>query len=193
MPVPPRPPPPSFKSSVPLPRPKPPIVAPNGPPGALLVELNTYSGSPFNDHWAYFVRSSQDLDVGVVFEAVGDVRTGFKLEIERNYSFALASSPIATRVPLQWIDAKYVDEKAMLDNGNSAVVDDPICIFEECLRKVKVPEETLNNIEKTNTPAKRVVQRNCQTWIVEAADQLVRDGIFNPDVAAYLHGVKQCR
>ncbi|KAJ4267124.1 hypothetical protein NW762_003222 [Fusarium torreyae] len=149
MPLPPPPPPPSFLSPAPLSPPKPPIVASKGPPGALLVELNAYNGSPFNDHWSYFVRSSHDPDVGVVIEAVGDVRTGFKLQIERNYNFGLTSNPTATRIPLQWIGAEYVDEKAMLNNEASTAVDDPVCIFEECLLKIEVPKKTLNDIHET--------------------------------------------
>ena len=35
------------------------------------------------------------------------------------------------------------------------------------------------------------MQRNCQTWIIESADQLVADGIFHADVAAYLHALEQ--
>jgi hypothetical protein len=39
---------------------------------------------------------------------------------------------------------------------------------------------------------KKIVQRNCQTWIVESADQLVADGIFTREVADYVHSKKQC-
>lgn len=38
---------------------------------------------------------------------------------------------------------------------------------------------------------KKIIQRNCQTWVVESADQLVADGIFTPEVADYLHSKKQ--
>lgn len=36
-----------------------------------------------------------------------------------------------------------------------------------------------------------VKQRNCQTWIVESADQLVKDGMFNVETATYLRSVEQ--
>ncbi|TLD24184.1 hypothetical protein PspLS_06699 [Pyricularia sp. CBS 133598] len=38
---------------------------------------------------------------------------------------------------------------------------------------------------------KRIMQRDCQTWIVELADQLVLDGTFAPEVASYLRAVQQ--
>lgn len=40
-------------------------------------------------------------------------------------------------------------------------------------------------------PRSMVKQRNCQTWIVESADQLVKDGIFKAETAAYLRSVEQ--
>lgn len=43
----------------------------------------------------------------------------------------------------------------------------------------------------TSNFGKKISQRNCQTWIVESADQLVKDGIFDQEVAAYLHAVRQ--
>ncbi|KAF5024627.1 hypothetical protein F66182_3391 [Fusarium sp. NRRL 66182] len=151
MPLPPPPPPPppplSFKTAIPVSTPNPPTIAAKGPPGALLLELNTYNGSPFNDHWAYFVRSSTNPDVGVAIEAIGDVGTGFRLQIERNHDFSLSSNPMTTRIPLQWVDAECVNEQAMLNNGVPITTDVPVCSFEESLHKVKVPEKTLNSIQ----------------------------------------------
>ncbi|KAJ5901875.1 hypothetical protein N7495_002403 [Penicillium taxi] len=38
---------------------------------------------------------------------------------------------------------------------------------------------------------KRITQRDCQTWIVESANQLFKDYIFTAEVAVYLHKIKQ--
>jgi len=43
----------------------------------------------------------------------------------------------------------------------------------------------------TSDVGKKISQRNCQTWIVESADQLVKDDIFNKGAATYLHAVRQ--
>ncbi|KAJ4215887.1 hypothetical protein NW757_014684 [Fusarium falciforme] len=190
-PPPPPPPPPSFKAAVPASGPAPPVVANKGPAGALLVELIVYNGSPFKDHWAYFVRSSFHPSIGVIIHATGDVRNGFRFEVKRNYDFAVTSTVPTSRIPLQWIDGEFLNEKAMLNNGVYKADNAPVCPFEESVHKVKAPEKSLNAASQSGVPQKRVVQRNCQTWIVESADQLVADRILSPEVAAYLHAIKQ--
>ncbi|KAF5636137.1 hypothetical protein F52700_5451 [Fusarium sp. NRRL 52700] len=187
MPLPPLPPPLSFRASATdglLAHPAP-VVSEKRPQGSLLLELIKHNGAPFNDHWAYFVQSTSEPCVGIVYEAVGDVRSGFQRQIRRNHD--LTSDLPSSRIPLQWIDAKFINEELMLHSQGSM----PVCIFEESLHKVKVPEKTLNNTRESGPPKKRIAQRNCQTWIVESADQLVADGILSLDIAAYLHATKQ--
>ncbi|KAF4961198.1 hypothetical protein FGADI_435 [Fusarium gaditjirri] len=190
MPFPP-PPPPSFGTTVRQARPSPPVVTARGPPRALLLELVIYSGAPFGDRWAYFVRSSYNPSAGVMIHATGDVRNGFQLQIKRSYDFASTSTVPTSRTPLQWIDGRFLDERAMLHNGNYKNDDRPVCGFEGSLCKIKVPEKSLNATSHNDAPQNRVVQRNCQTWVVESADQLVADGILSPEVATYLHATKQ--
>ncbi|EWG51897.1 hypothetical protein FVEG_10754 [Fusarium verticillioides 7600] len=184
---PPPPPPPSFRAPATdaSSTPQAPVVPESGPARGLLLELIKHNGAPFNDHWAYFVRSSSSYSVGIVYEAVGDVRSGFQRQTRRNHD--LTSDPPSTRIPLQWIDATFVNEELMLHDQGSM----PMCIFEESLNKVKEPKKTLNDTRESEAPKKRIAQRNCQTWIVESADQLVADGILPSDVAAYLHATKQ--
>ncbi|KAF4503491.1 hypothetical protein FAGAP_272 [Fusarium agapanthi] len=162
-----------------------PVVPKSGPSGGMLLELIKHNGAPFNDHWAYFVRSSSSPSVGIVYEAIGDVRSGFQRQVRRNHD--LTSDLPSSRIPLQWIDVAFVNEELMLHDQEPM----PVCIFEESLSKVKVPEKTLNDTTESEAPKKRIVQRNCQTWIVESADQLVSDGILSSDVAGYLHATKQ--
>ncbi|KAF5246166.1 hypothetical protein FANTH_6933 [Fusarium anthophilum] len=183
----PPPPPPSFRAPATdaSSTPRAPAVPKSGPAGSLLLELIKHNGAPFNDHWAYFVRSSSSPSVGIVYEAIGDVRSGFQRQIRRNHD--LTSDPPSSRIPLQWIDAKFINEELMLHDQGPM----PVCIFEESLCQVKVPEKTLNDTTESEAPKKRIVQRNCQTWIVESADQLVSDGILSSDVARYLHATKQ--
>ena len=116
-PPPPPPPPAVDKSKVPPTRPPvpdPPVVAEAGPDGAFLVELLTYSGGLFKNHWAYFVCSHANKDIGVKIHADGDVRTGFQFEINRSHDLQATGYHPSQRIPLQWVDAKYFDEKAKL-------------------------------------------------------------------------------
>ncbi|KID86171.1 hypothetical protein MGU_06604 [Metarhizium guizhouense ARSEF 977] len=168
-----------------------PSVAPTGPGGSFLVELITYNGAPFKDHWAYWVRSQSDPDIGVQLHATGDVRNGFSLEFKRSHDLRDTGNIPSSRIPLQWVDGRYFDDKAMLNNGIHKLDTVPVCMFEASASKIDAPGKTLNSISTTPCPRSMVKQRNCQTWIVESADQLVKDGIFNADTAAYLRSVEQ--
>ncbi|KAK2024032.1 hypothetical protein LX32DRAFT_570559 [Colletotrichum zoysiae] len=189
---PPPPPPPAFmKTSTTPSAPKPPVVALEGPPGAFLVELLVYNGAPFKDHWAYFVRSHGNRNIGNSIHATGDVRNGFIFEIKRLHNFDTTGDLPTKRIPLQWVDAQHFDEKAMFNNGVDKIDTVPVCGFEASAHKAKAPEKTLNAIEEMTSKGKKISQKNCQTWLVESADCLVQDRIFNPEVAAYLHAIKQ--
>ncbi|THC95960.1 hypothetical protein EYZ11_004557 [Aspergillus tanneri] len=48
-----------------------PVVSQTGLPGAFMVELLIFNGAPFKDHWAYWVRSLTDRDIGVEIHATG--------------------------------------------------------------------------------------------------------------------------
>ncbi|KAF4442008.1 hypothetical protein FALBO_17308 [Fusarium albosuccineum] len=109
-----------------------PVVAAKGPEGALLVELIIYNGDPVRDSWAYFIRSSSQPSVGVVIHAPGDV-----IEIRRHYNLAVASPVPVARIPLQWVDSRYIDEKVMLNDGNYKMEDTPVCVFEATVHRIK--------------------------------------------------------
>lgn len=144
-PAPPLPPPPSF-SAAPVLGPKPPSVAPNGPPGAFLVELLVYNGSPFKDHWAYFVRSNTRSSLGVKIHATGDVRNGFIFEVKRMRDLDDTEDQPTARIPLQWVDAEHFNENAMFNNGISTINTVPVCGFEVSAHKVQAPGKSLNAI-----------------------------------------------
>ncbi|CDM28464.1 hypothetical protein DTO013E5_1074 [Penicillium roqueforti] len=168
-----------------------PAVSPTGPSGTFMVELLIYNGSPFKNHWAYFVRSHEDPDIGVKIHATGNVRSGFEFEIKRSENLQITDDIPSTRVPLQWVDADYFDEKAMLNDGEYKIDNAPVCLFEKSAYEVKAPGKTLNSISDGPKPGRKVIQRDCQTWIVESADQLHRDNILSIEVVTYLHAIKQ--
>ncbi|KAI0387045.1 hypothetical protein F5Y04DRAFT_275502 [Hypomontagnella monticulosa] len=168
-----------------------PNVATTGPPGTWLVELLIFNGSPFKDHWAYWVCKGSNSDVGLMVHATGDVRDGFKFEAKRSLDFDLTENRYSKRIPLQWIDSKYFDEAAIFNNGVYECDDKPVCEFEKSAYKVKAPEKSLNSVNGSGPVGKKVTLRDCQTWIVESADQLARDLIFSQEVVSYLYAIKQ--
>lgn len=122
-----------------------PLVVPNGPVGAFMVELLIFNGSPFKDHWRYWVRCHTNPDIGVELHATGDVRNGFEFEIKRSYDLKKTCNQPTTSIPLQWVDAKYFDKKAMLNDGVQKFDNVPVCDFERSAHKVKVPDKSLNS------------------------------------------------
>ncbi|XHF98559.1 hypothetical protein AWENTII_002108 [Aspergillus wentii] len=143
--TPPPPPPPLIIRTTPL-IPKP-AVPSAGPPGAFLVELLVFNGSPFADHWAYWIRSHANPDIGVQIHADGDVRTGFRFEIKRSRD--LRDDSPTTTIPLQWVSGRYFDEEAMLNYREAMIDNVPVCGFEASAYKVKAPEKSLNAIDET--------------------------------------------
>ncbi|KAJ0418627.1 hypothetical protein BJY00DRAFT_314778 [Aspergillus carlsbadensis] len=194
-----RPPPPP--SDIPIP----------GPEGAYLVHLLIYNGAPFHDHWAYWIQSRENTDIGILVHAAGNVRVGFEFEIKRSYGWDDGETPPTKRVPLQWVSGEFVSDKAMVTSGDDEVDRLPACPFEEVVYKVEVPEKSLRSVDdqvvlpfifvvaflhlfdfvKSTGVPKRIVQRDCQTWIVEAAEQLVKEGIFDSAVTSYLRAIQQ--
>ena len=64
---------------------------------------------------------------------------GFELEIIRSHNLAADTAKYPTRrVPLQWVDGRWFDEKRMLNDGTRMVDRGAVCGFEEGLCKVGV-------------------------------------------------------
>ncbi|KAK3295438.1 uncharacterized protein B0H64DRAFT_474396 [Chaetomium fimeti] len=171
-----------------------PAVAPVGPAGSLLVSLAIFNGHPFKDHWGFLVRKSKNTQEGIFLHAVGDVKNGFKLEIKRNVDFEETSRK-PQLINLQWVDARHFNE-TMWNNRTYKVEKPghPICPFEVSAAKAPVPARTLNAVDDmvpSSNPPRRLTQRNCQTWIIEAGEKLVDDDMFTQAVLNYLKAKKQ--
>ncbi|ORY59197.1 uncharacterized protein BCR38DRAFT_399443 [Pseudomassariella vexata] len=137
---------------------------------------------------ARFVPGERPVpDVGVVIHATGAVSQGFEFEIKRNYDFRATSTLSMKRIQLQWVNGRHFDEEVMLNGGKHKIDHVPVCGFEASVHKVQVPGKILNRVEQNAATGKKIRQRDFQTWIVESANQLVRDGIFHEGVAAYVH------
>ncbi|KAJ4248065.1 hypothetical protein NW762_012835 [Fusarium torreyae] len=177
-PAPPPPPPSLVPSSLHAAGPKPPLVASVQPAGAFLVELLIYNGSPFKDHWAYWIRSHTDPDVGVLIHATGDVRNGFTFEVKRNHDFRATGNVPSKRIPLQWVDGKYFNETAMLNNGKRKIDHTPVCGFESSAYKITPPSKTLN--DKVNTTI------NFPKFMIRPPFMGLEDSIARPNYHAHV-------
>ncbi|KAI2921811.1 hypothetical protein CBS147320_7632 [Aspergillus niger] len=142
---PPAPGPPPTQAHTP-PEPQPPTVPTTGPKGSLLLELHIFNGHPFKDHWAYWISSANDPLVGAKIHATGDVRNGFVFEIKRSHDLRTSPDIPIKRIPLQWVDGRYLDQGKMFNGGVEKIENMPVCAFEEVLSKVKVPGKTLNSV-----------------------------------------------
>ncbi|KAF5664353.1 hypothetical protein FHETE_7110 [Fusarium heterosporum] len=150
-PPPPPPPPPSSYRTIPFSsRPVPPIVTGDVFTGGLLLELLVYNGAPFNDHWAYFIQSDFNSDVGVYIDAQGDVRNGFKLQIKRGHNITEETPRPSVRIPLQWVESQFLNKTAMFDTQNNTSVDTMlVCDFERSVFMVPAPTKTLNTVARS--------------------------------------------
>ncbi|KAL2136974.1 hypothetical protein VTI74DRAFT_11156 [Chaetomium olivicolor] len=205
--------PPSQLSSL-KPIPEPDIPA-TGPPGFVEISLLVYNGYPFANHWEYFVASPHDRDAGVVVQAAGDVRAGFWLEVKRGVNLRLAENRVEERVRLGWVAADLfaggssedgednlgmevvfgLGKDGMVTKGEVVVERTPRCEFEKMLFKVPAPEKTLRAVGDGGGQVERrtrIMQRNCQTWVIESAEFLVREGLFEQGAVDYLRARTQC-
>ncbi|KAK3997427.1 hypothetical protein QBC44DRAFT_316022 [Cladorrhinum sp. PSN332] len=161
-------------------------------PGALLLSLAITNGRPFKDHWAFFVGRTINSPVGILLHATGDVRSGFTFQIKRNLDWTRTSSR-AQLVDLHWVAPAHFNE-AMWNNGEylTETPGVPVCAFEESAASAPVPDRSLRAADDLAAPRTgRVIQRNCQTWIVEASEKLVEDGMIPEAVLEYLRDIKQ--
>ncbi|GLB23197.1 hypothetical protein AtubIFM61612_003785 [Aspergillus tubingensis] len=170
--------------------PQPPAISPTGPKDSLLLELHVFNGHPFKDHWAYWISSPDDPLVGDKIHATGDVRNGFIFEIKRSHNLRTSPDIPTKRIPLQWVDGRYFDKKLM--EGPERIENVPCCAFERILYEAKVPGKSLNSAGEVGFGVgRRVVQRDCQTWVVESMGSLIKEGVVGREVEEFVCAIRQ--
>ncbi|KAL4947911.1 hypothetical protein BDW69DRAFT_189759 [Aspergillus filifer] len=167
-------------------------------PDSFLVNLLIYNGYPFKDHWAYFVQSHRNPNRGTKIHVTGSVRTGFTFEIKRNHNLQDTEDIPTKVVPLAWVDGALFNGIGDSQDGQGEEVIEyvPVCGFERALYKAPAPEKSLIDVldesaQDVRVPRQRLVQKDCQTWIVESARRLVEDGIFADEVVVFLTSLQQ--
>ncbi|KAH6627260.1 hypothetical protein B0J18DRAFT_164345 [Chaetomium sp. MPI-SDFR-AT-0129] len=71
-------------------------------------------------------------------------------------------------------------------DGEVLVERKPRCAFERMVFEVPAPGKTLRAVEGTEASRIKIRQRNCQSWVIEVAERLVREGLFEQSVVDYL-------
>ncbi|KAK4139012.1 hypothetical protein BT67DRAFT_438325 [Trichocladium antarcticum] len=173
-------------------------------PNARLVSLLIYNGWPFADHWEYFVASPIQHDTGTIITAAGNVRVGFALEIKRQWDLRAEGSQPDRRVALGWVGSRLFEDiaegggpggESPEGGGGYEEGPGPVCAFERALFRCPAPEKTLRNVDGIGVEDRtdgrvRITQRNCQTWVIEAAEQLEKEGIFEQKVVDFLRSTR---
>ncbi|KAK4665122.1 uncharacterized protein QC763_0077800 [Podospora pseudopauciseta] len=163
-------------------------VTATGPPNSVSLSLLVYNGWPFANHWEYFIA----------------------LEVKRGWDISLTGRKPDRVVRLGWIQMNLVEPlDAVFRVGEDPVVEvEPRSEMENMLFNVPAPEKTLRDAVddqvsqfhslcglKTNSlqidRRTRIMQRNCQTWIVETSELLVKEGLLEQEVVDYLVANKQ--
>ncbi|KAK4167914.1 hypothetical protein QBC43DRAFT_310463 [Cladorrhinum sp. PSN259] len=188
--------------------PPPTLTVPSTPPekNSILFSLLTYNGHPFMDHWEFFLSPSAPSlpspTRGVSLSPAGNVHTGFWLEVSRGRDIS-AQNPPDRVVPLQWISHDLFggewDEALKQGNGEleGNLERKPVLIggFEGVLSHVEMPGKSLRAVNDDESgrrgDGKRIRQRNCQTWVVECVEELVRRGLVDERVGEYLRETRQ--
>ncbi|KAG8690374.1 hypothetical protein FRC11_012060 [Ceratobasidium sp. 423] len=124
----------------------------------------------FPAHWALWIPSLAQPKIGKIINAVGDPSSGFVREIERQFNLADVSGSTSTVLLSDRVEAKYILDS---DSSDSEPVDE----VEKVAHGIPPPQKSLNSVQNSNLPLRRVVIKNCQTWLRELVCELVEHGI----------------
>ncbi|TGJ79164.1 hypothetical protein E0Z10_g9601 [Xylaria hypoxylon] len=139
------------------------------------VYLIIYKSPLFPAHWALWIPSEADPNIGKRIHAEGDAATGFRLSFDRNYDIRQESRKHETLVVAKVGAGHLIDTPG---NGVNSVDTEPMDAVETVAAKVLTPGTSLVP-STTSTRGTRVEIRNCQTWLMEVVNALHEEGIFD--------------
>ncbi|KAK4691335.1 hypothetical protein P7C71_g5640, partial [Lecanoromycetidae sp. Uapishka_2] len=143
--------------------------------------LIVYNSPLFPAHWAIFIPTTANHDLGKVIHATGDVLNGFALEFKRGYDLS-ATSRKKTLIPLCTVDSKYV-----IDGPADRSTDQkPIDHIESIAATIPAPGKTLKAAKSAD--AAKVQLQNCQTWLKKVVEALIAAGIFPAEALTVIDG-----
>ncbi|KAF4999989.1 hypothetical protein FDECE_11337 [Fusarium decemcellulare] len=147
------------------------------------IYLLVYNSRLFPAHWVLWIPSKDNTKIGKVIEAAGDVATGFDITFERNFNIGELTRTHEL-VELAQVDDDHIVDTlgdgsnyAERESEGNLVAQDKI---EEAALRVPAPVKSLRSASSVSRS--QVELRNCQTWILEVMEQLVKDAIVDEAV-----------
>ncbi|KAI0111285.1 hypothetical protein GGR51DRAFT_72408 [Nemania sp. FL0031] len=139
------------------------------------ISLIIYKSPFFPAHWAMWVPSEANQDIGKRIHIEGDVANGFKLSFNRNYNIKEDSRKKEV-LRLAEVGADLIADTP--GNGLDSVDTESKDEVERVAADVPPPGPSLVSAATRNRGTK-VEIRNCQTWLTEVVGKLHEEGIFD--------------
>ncbi|KAF9047144.1 hypothetical protein BDZ89DRAFT_1007296 [Hymenopellis radicata] len=146
------------------------------------ISLIVYHSPLFPAHWSLYIPSAADSGIGKIVHATGDARNGFVHELKRGYRPADDERAYSI-IPIALVSSSHVVDV----HSNSGLVvhtapDEDLLMLavddvERVLLSVPAPSKSLNSVDGSGIYGKKVVIKNCQTWIREAVEALIQMNI----------------
>ncbi|KAI0534870.1 hypothetical protein GGR58DRAFT_480990 [Xylaria digitata] len=137
--------------------------------------LIVYKSPLFPAHWALWVPSEADPNIGKRIHAEGNAAAGFRLSFNRNYDVTTESRRYETLVVAKVGAGLLIDTPG--DEMNS-VDAEPQDMVEKVAAKVPTPGPSLVS-STASAQRTRAEIRNCQTWLLEVVTALHKEGIVD--------------
>jgi hypothetical protein len=71
------------------------------------------------------------------------------LKLSATIDLRSADKQPTAKIPLQWVDEEHFDQKAMFDNDQHIIDQNPRCRFEWSVFKINAPSKSLNAVNET--------------------------------------------
>ncbi|EED84300.1 predicted protein [Postia placenta Mad-698-R] len=133
------------------------------------------AGGLFPNHWALWVPSVADENIGTIIQVEGDPATGFHLEFQRYYDKSVEERKHAL-FEIADVEHRHVVDSDGLGDGKPFIETVAHDAIEEQAVLIDPPAKSLKSAG--NEKQGRVEIKNCQTWLTELVNALVAQGIF---------------
>ncbi|TDL30184.1 hypothetical protein BD410DRAFT_893314 [Rickenella mellea] len=138
------------------------------------VFLIVYRSPVFPAHWALWIPSVDNTNVGKIINVIGDASSGFEHEFVRNHDLEEESHRRNDLVLLAKVNEEHIVDS--LEDGSN--VNDATAVDDIERKALEIPAPVKSLRLSTDPPTKRVEIQNCQTWLRELVVGLVAAEIF---------------
>ncbi|OAL55170.1 hypothetical protein IQ07DRAFT_582700 [Pyrenochaeta sp. DS3sAY3a] len=139
------------------------------------ISLVVYNSRLFPAHWALWIPSLSDPNCGKRIHAEGDALTGFVVYFERNYNISTTTRTHQV-IPLAQVLDHYVID--VPGDGTCSRDQTPHDYIEQFALLIPAPGASLASATSSE-PRQSVTISNCQTWVRNVVEALVKDGVMD--------------